>query len=85
MDFKLTQPGNVWSAVIPKGGQFEFGEAVWGTMTKRYLEPIKELSDEQFEFIFDDTQRFIKKVTVLATSALEPAEDNEFEDLFAFR
>ncbi|KAF9234301.1 hypothetical protein BU15DRAFT_65844 [Melanogaster broomeanus] len=85
MTFKLTQPGNVWSAVIPKGSQFEFGEAVWGTMTRRYLEPIKELSDEQFGLILDDTQVFVKKVTVPAASTLDSAEDNEFDDLFAFR
>ncbi|KAI6098547.1 hypothetical protein F5141DRAFT_1066894 [Pisolithus sp. B1] len=63
MSFKMTQPGNVWTAVIPKGGQFEFGEAVWGMMTRHYLEPIKELSDEQFGLIVEDTQKFMKKVT----------------------
>ncbi|KIJ14117.1 hypothetical protein PAXINDRAFT_13030 [Paxillus involutus ATCC 200175] len=85
MTFKLTQPGNVWSAVIPKGGQFEFGEAVWGMMMRCYLEPITELSDEQFGLILDDTQKFVKKVTVPAASALDSAEDEGFDDLFAFR
>ncbi|KAI5985951.1 hypothetical protein EDD15DRAFT_2200330 [Pisolithus albus] len=51
MSFKTTQPGDVWTAVLLKGGQFEFGKAVWGTMTRCYLEPIKELSDEQFGLI----------------------------------
>ncbi|KAI6101117.1 hypothetical protein EDD16DRAFT_1526015 [Pisolithus croceorrhizus] len=62
MSFKMTQPGDVWTAVLPKGGQFEFGEAVWGMMTRCYLEPIKELSDKQFGLIVEDTQKFVKKV-----------------------
>ncbi|KAI6004697.1 hypothetical protein EDD15DRAFT_2359442 [Pisolithus albus] len=85
MSFKTTQPGDVWTAVIPKGGQFEFGEAVWGTMTRRYLEPIKELSDEQFGLIVEDTQKFVKKVTAPTASALESVGEDEFDDLFTFR
>ncbi|KAI5985969.1 hypothetical protein EDD15DRAFT_2373661 [Pisolithus albus] len=85
MSFKTTQPGDVWTAVLPKGGQFEFGEAVWGTMTRCYLEPIKELSDEQFGLIVEDTQKFVKKVTAPTASALESVGEDEFDDLFTFR
>ncbi|KAI5984733.1 hypothetical protein EDD15DRAFT_2367099 [Pisolithus albus] len=66
MSFKITQPGDVLTAVIPKGGQFEFGEAVWGAVTRRYLAPIKELSHEQFGLIISETQKFVKKATFVS-------------------
>ncbi|KAI6033981.1 hypothetical protein PISMIDRAFT_121072 [Pisolithus microcarpus 441] len=84
MSFKMTQPGNVWTAIIPKGGQFKFGKAVWGMMTRCYLEPIKELSDEQFGLIMEDTQKFMKKVMAPTASALESVGEDEFDDLFTF-
>ncbi|KAI6094218.1 hypothetical protein EDD16DRAFT_1722005 [Pisolithus croceorrhizus] len=85
MSFKMTQPGDVWTAVLLKGGQFEFSEAVWGMMTRHYLEPIKELSDEQFGLIVEDTQKFVKKVTAPTVSTLESVGEDEFDDLFTFR
>ncbi|KAI5985778.1 hypothetical protein EDD15DRAFT_2200474 [Pisolithus albus] len=85
MSFKITQPGDVWTAVIPKGGQFEFGEAVWGAVTRRYLEPIKRLSHEQFRLIVDDTQKFVKKATFTAANTLDSGGEDEFDDLFTFR
>ncbi|KAI6094250.1 hypothetical protein EDD16DRAFT_1522531 [Pisolithus croceorrhizus] len=60
MSFKMTQLGDVWTAIILKGGQFKFGKAVWSTMTRHYLEPIKELSNKQFGLIIEDTQKFMK-------------------------
>ncbi|KAI5982360.1 hypothetical protein EDD15DRAFT_2202949 [Pisolithus albus] len=74
----------IWTTVLPKGSQFEFGEAVWGMMTRRYLEPIKELSDKQFGLIVEDTQKFVKKVTAPTASALESVGEDEFDDLFTF-
>ncbi|KAI5984034.1 hypothetical protein EDD15DRAFT_2375581 [Pisolithus albus] len=85
MSFKITQPGDVWTAVIPKGGQFEFGEAVWGAVTRRYLEPIKRLSHEQFGLIVDDTQKFVKKATFTAANTLDSGGEDKFDDLFTFR
>ncbi|KAI6167361.1 hypothetical protein EDD17DRAFT_1751931 [Pisolithus thermaeus] len=85
MSFKMTQPGDVWTAVLPKGGQFEFSEAVWGMMTRRYLEPIKELSDEQFGLIVEDTQKFVKKVMAPTASTLELVGEDKFDDLFTFQ
>ncbi|KAI6104664.1 hypothetical protein EDD16DRAFT_1714608 [Pisolithus croceorrhizus] len=84
MSFKMTQPGDVWTTILPKGGQFEFGEAVWGTMTRHYLEPIKELSNEQFGLIVEDTQKFVKKVTAPTVSALESVGEDKFNNLFTF-
>ncbi|KAI6017602.1 hypothetical protein BKA83DRAFT_4128196 [Pisolithus microcarpus] len=85
MSFKITQPSDVLTAVIPKGGQFEFGEAVWGAVTRRYLAPIKELSHEQFGLIISETQKFVKKATFGTASALDSGGDDEFDDLFSFR
>ncbi|KAI5995420.1 hypothetical protein EDD15DRAFT_2195446 [Pisolithus albus] len=84
MSFKITQPSDVWTAVIPKGGQFEFGEAVWGAVTRRYLEPIKRLSHEQL-LIVDDTQKFVKKATFTVANTLDSGGEDEFDDLFTFR
>ncbi|KAI6095578.1 hypothetical protein EDD16DRAFT_1518038 [Pisolithus croceorrhizus] len=75
----------VWTAILPKGGQFEFSEAVWGTMTRHYLEPIKELSDKQFGLIVEYTQKFMKKVTAPTVSTLESVGEDEFNNLFTFQ
>ncbi|KAI6095181.1 hypothetical protein EV401DRAFT_2083842 [Pisolithus croceorrhizus] len=85
MSFKMTQLGNVWTATILKGGQFKFGKAVWDTMTRHYLEPIKELSDEQCGLIVEDTQKFMKKVTAPMASTLESVGEDELNDLFTFQ
>ncbi|KAI6015825.1 hypothetical protein PISMIDRAFT_117094, partial [Pisolithus microcarpus 441] len=85
MSFKITQPSDVLTAVIPKGGQFEFGEAVWGTVRRRYLAPIKDLSHEQFGLIISETQKFVKKATFGTASTLDSGGDDEFDDLFSFR
>ncbi|KAI6029821.1 hypothetical protein BKA83DRAFT_105681, partial [Pisolithus microcarpus] len=85
MSFKITQPHDVCTAVTPKGGQFEFGEAAWGTVTRCYLAPIKELSHEQFGLIINETQIFVKKATFGTASTLDSGGDDEFVDLFSFR
>ncbi|KAI6103965.1 hypothetical protein EDD16DRAFT_1524948 [Pisolithus croceorrhizus] len=84
MSFKTTQPSDVWTVVIPKGGQFKFGEAIWGGVTRHYLEPIKGLSQEQFGLIVSETQKFIKKAMLAAPSTLDSGGEDEFNDLFTF-
>ncbi|KIL00127.1 hypothetical protein PAXRUDRAFT_130571 [Paxillus rubicundulus Ve08.2h10] len=85
MTFKATPTGDMWTAIISKGGQYDFNENVWGVMTRRYLEPITALSNEQFTLIVDETQLYVKGGK--ATSSLDSGDekDKEFEDLFAFR
>lgn len=34
MAFKSTQFGDMWSAVIPKGSQYEFNKTIWGATTR---------------------------------------------------
>lgn len=74
----------MWYPVVKKGNQFEFNESVWGVLTRRYLDPIAALSEDQFMVIVNDTQEYVKKGKQ-STSALAPMEDDEFEDLFSFR
>ncbi|KAI6010396.1 hypothetical protein BKA83DRAFT_4132748 [Pisolithus microcarpus] len=55
---KLTGPC-MWTAIIPKGNQYEFNDTIWGVAMRCYLEPIKGLSDENFTLVVDDTQNTI--------------------------
>lgn len=82
--FQGEESGNMWYPVVKKGNQFEFNESVWGVLTRRYLDPIAALSEDQFMVIVNDTQEYVKKGKQ-STSALAPMEDDEFEDLFSFR
>ena len=83
-----SEPGNssgVWTAVIPKGNQYEFNETIWGPSTRRYLEPIQNLTEENFALVIEETQKYLKKSTLVLNSTASDDEDSEFEDLFAFR
>ncbi|KAI5986590.1 hypothetical protein EDD15DRAFT_2373024 [Pisolithus albus] len=82
--FKSSSSTGMWTAVIPKGNQYEFNDTIWGAATRRYLEPIKGLSEENFSLVVDDTQKYVKKGTA-TSSAVDLGEDSEYEDLFAFR
>ncbi|KAI5980710.1 hypothetical protein EDD15DRAFT_2205361 [Pisolithus albus] len=85
MSFKTTQPGDVhMDHCSPERGPIRVRRSCLGTMTRRYLEPIKELSDKQFGLIVEDTQKFVKKVTAPTASALESVGEDEFDDLFTF-
>ncbi|KAI6006920.1 hypothetical protein EDD15DRAFT_2190587 [Pisolithus albus] len=81
--FKSSSSTGMWTAVIPKGNQYEFNDTIWGAATRRYLEPIKGLSEENFSLVVDDTQKYMKKGTA-TSSAVDLGEDSEYEDLFAF-
>ncbi|KIK80296.1 hypothetical protein PAXRUDRAFT_159024, partial [Paxillus rubicundulus Ve08.2h10] len=61
IDFKSVVPAtDTWTGIILKGDQYEFNETVWGKTTRRYLEPIEALSDEQFKLIIEETQKYVK-------------------------
>ncbi|KAF9241306.1 hypothetical protein BU15DRAFT_60932 [Melanogaster broomeanus] len=74
--FKSGNSDNVWTAVIAKGNQYEFNETVWSTSTRRYLDPIKELTDENFALIVKDTQKYVKKASLILSSADSGEEDS---------
>ncbi|KAF8551051.1 hypothetical protein OG21DRAFT_1605541 [Imleria badia] len=46
----------VWSVSVEKGPNFEFNEIVWGDKTRGYLDPIRELCDENLSPTVSDTQ-----------------------------
>ncbi|KAI6003077.1 hypothetical protein EDD15DRAFT_2192468 [Pisolithus albus] len=83
--FKSSNSTTVWTAIIPKGSQYEFNDTIWGAATRRYLEPIKGLSDENFALVVDDAQKYVKKGTATSSTVDLGDEDSEYEDLFAFR
>ncbi|KAI5990932.1 hypothetical protein EDD15DRAFT_2197724 [Pisolithus albus] len=83
--FKSSNSTTVWTAIIPKGSQYEFNDTIWGVATRRYLEPIKGLSDENFALVVDDAQKYVKKGTATSSTVDLGDEDSEYEDLFAFR
>ena len=86
MSFNITVDKNgddVWTAVIPKGFHYEFNGTKWGMRTKQYLEPIKELSAENFATILDKTQDFVKKNSNMQ-SVVDSGNNSDYEDLFTF-
>ena len=85
IEFKSLTLGNVWTAVIPKGNQYKFNEAVWGATTRCYLEPIKALSDEHFTLIVEETQKYVKKSAMPVNSVDLEEDGSDYEELFAFR
>ncbi|KAG8213917.1 hypothetical protein J3R82DRAFT_10662 [Butyriboletus roseoflavus] len=72
-----------WLATTQKGSQFEFNENVWGSMTRRFLQPIAQLSDDQFSLVVHETRVYVKKGTT--PTSLESEDDDAFDNLFAFR
>lgn len=84
VSFETASSGDMWTAVIPKGIQYEFNDVVWGPTTRRYLEPIKELSEEQFALVVKEVQKFVK-ATVMPASSDSAEVYSEYEDLFTFR
>ncbi|KIJ10328.1 hypothetical protein PAXINDRAFT_16670 [Paxillus involutus ATCC 200175] len=89
MTFHSVVSADTWTAIIPKGGHYEFNETVWGETTRRYLEPIEALSDEQLELIVEGAQKYVKKgkgkgVTRMSSTDSADEAEGEFDDLFAF-
>ncbi|KIJ08324.1 hypothetical protein PAXINDRAFT_158173 [Paxillus involutus ATCC 200175] len=83
--FQPSRPGNVWTTVIPKGNQYEFNDTVWGATTRRYLDPIKNLSHEHFTLVIEETQRFVKKPVSNLNAGDSGDDDSGYDELFAFR
>ncbi|KAF9233391.1 hypothetical protein BU15DRAFT_80144 [Melanogaster broomeanus] len=76
---------NVWAVVVPKGMRYEFNDTIWGSTTRHFLEPIKELSEQQFALVVEEAHRFVK-TTAVPASAMDSVDDNsEYDNLFAFR
>ncbi|KIK96398.1 hypothetical protein PAXRUDRAFT_138544, partial [Paxillus rubicundulus Ve08.2h10] len=81
--FQSSGLGDVWTAIIPEGNQYKFNDTVWGATMCRYLDPIKNLSDEHFALVVEETQKFVKKP---ASNGMDSGDnDSDYEDLFAFR
>ncbi|KAF9231482.1 hypothetical protein BU15DRAFT_82346 [Melanogaster broomeanus] len=85
VSFETAKLGNVWTAVIPKGTRYEFNDTIWGSTTRRFLEPIKELSEEQFTLVVEEAHRFVKTTVVPASAPDLVGDDSEYDDLFTFR
>ncbi|KIK76587.1 hypothetical protein PAXRUDRAFT_169418, partial [Paxillus rubicundulus Ve08.2h10] len=80
--FQSSRLDNVWMAIIPKGNQYNFNDTMWGATTCHYLDPIKNLSDEHFALVVEETQKFVKKP---ASNGVDSGDDDsDYEDLFAF-
>ena len=52
---------------------------------RRYLKPIKELSDENFTLIVKETHNYVKKPLLAHNSLDLDEEDSKYEDIFTFR
>lgn len=74
---------DAWTSFIPKGTQFEFNDNLWGATTQRYLAPIQDLSDSQFDLVVKEAHLYVK--TTRSVSGSLDTGDDDFDDLFAFR
>ncbi|KAF8546587.1 hypothetical protein OG21DRAFT_1527732 [Imleria badia] len=74
----LGNSNGVWTTVIPKGSQYKFNKTLWGPSTRRYLEPIQNLTEENFTLVVKETQKYLKKPTLALNSAASDDEDMHF-------
>ncbi|KAG6375002.1 hypothetical protein JVT61DRAFT_3779 [Boletus reticuloceps] len=87
--FEISEGKNseVWTAVVPKGNQYEFNDTIWGTATRRYLDPIQSIPAKHFTVIVEETQEHVKKTmlsSITAGSSGDAGDDSELEELFAY-
>ena len=69
---------------IPQGSQFEFNDNLWGATTYRYLAPIQDLSDSQFDLVMTEAHQYVKIARSVPGSVASSCDD-DFNDLFSFR
>ena len=81
--FQPAESVDAWTSFIPKGTQFEFNESLWGATTQRYLVPIQDLSDIQFDLVVKEAHPYVKSARSVSGSF--DTGDDDVDDLYAFR
>ena len=82
--FDIGPSGSTWTPTIPKGSQYEFNETIWGPITRRYLEAIRNIPDEAFAGIVAEAHNFVKKAPTASAVDLSD-DDSKFENIASFR
>lgn len=76
---------STWEAIIPDGEGYGFNVQTWGDMTRKYLQPITDLSDENFMKIVEETQCYVKtSAKGKDKSTVNTSDDEEALDFFDF-
>ena len=60
---------STWEVVVPDGQGTGFNEQTWGELTRKYMRPITDLSQENFAKIVEETVCYVKSKRNLPLSA----------------
>ena len=77
---------STWEAIIPGGKGNGFNIQTWGDMTRKYLQPITKLSEENFMKIVQETDCYVKDSTKgKEATTVVTSDDEGAADFFNFR
>ena len=76
---------STWEVVVPDGQGTGFNEQTWGELTRKYLRPITDLSQEKFAKIVEETVCYVKSSTKEKSTVVSTSDDDEATDFFNFR
>ena len=76
---------STWEVIVPDGQGTGFNEQTWGKLTRKYLRPITDLSQENFAKIVEETVCYVKSSTKEKSTVVSTSDDDEATDFFNFR
>ena len=76
---------STWEVIVPDGQGTGFNEQTWGELTRKYLRPITDLSQENFAKIVEETVCYVKSSTKEKSTVVSTSDDDEATDFFNFR
>ena len=76
---------STWEVVVPDGQGTGFNEQTWGELTRKYMRPITDLSQENFTKIVKEMVCYVKSSTKEKSTVVSTSDDDEATDFFNFR
>ena len=75
---------STWEVVVPDGHGTGFNEQTWGKLTRKYMQPITDLLQENFTKIVKETVCYVKSSTKEKSTIVSTLDDDEATDFFNF-
>ncbi|KIM63474.1 hypothetical protein SCLCIDRAFT_8802 [Scleroderma citrinum Foug A] len=75
---------STWEVVVPDGQGTGFNEQTWGELTRKYLQPITDLSQENFMKIVEEMVCYVKSSTKEKSTTVSTSDDKEATNFFNF-
>ena len=75
---------STWEIIVSDGQGTGFNEQTWGKLTRKYLRPIAELSQENIIKIVEETACYVKHITKENSIIVSTSDDEEATDFFDF-